>query len=174
MNEIWKEIEGFEGYFVSSTGHVKGDKGILNEARTNNRVQIGMKSCGKWGRYDVSRLVAKAFLPNPYGLNTVIHKDGNYYNNDVSNLEWCSRSECPKISRRVTKKTDSANMDRVKANSRRRAVFQIDRSGAVVGRYPSIQSASRITNVSLSGINKCVKGQNTTAGGFRWAYADEW
>jgi len=44
--------------------------------------------------YPVHRLVARVFLPETYkeGL-TVNHKDGNRFNNNVNNLEWCTRSE---------------------------------------------------------------------------------
>ena len=169
MCEVWKEIEGYGGYFVSNKGHVKNDKGLVTEYKSTNRIQVGVKGKDGWRRYDVGRLVAKAFLPNPYNLNTVIHKDGDYHNNNVDNLEWCSRSACPRIANRRT-----LTYGEVKeiSNSRKRAVFQICESGEILCRYSSIQKASKMTGIAAGGIHKCLNGTMTTSGGYRWAYAD--
>ena len=41
----------------------------------------------------VGRLVAIAFIPNQNGYKYVKHKDGNVKNNNITNLQWCSKSE---------------------------------------------------------------------------------
>lgn len=38
--------------------------------------------------YNVHRIIASAFLPNPNNYREVNHKDGNKLNNSVDNLEW--------------------------------------------------------------------------------------
>ena len=39
----------------------------------------------------VHRIVGMTFLPNPQNLPEINHKDNNPKNNNVSNLEWCTR-----------------------------------------------------------------------------------
>ena len=39
------------------------------------------------------RIVATTFIPNYKNLEQINHIDGNKLNNNVDNLEWCSRSE---------------------------------------------------------------------------------
>lgn len=108
MNEIWKDIKGYEGYYqVSNFGKVRS----LNRSiyRKNGRKQsfkdqelkfhdkhgylgINLRKDGKIKSCTVHRLVAEAFIPNPYNLPQINHKDENKYNNRIDNLEWCSSS----------------------------------------------------------------------------------
>lgn len=46
-----------------------------------------------WRSIFVHRLVALAFIPNPYNLPEVNHKDYNRANPCVENLEWMSRKD---------------------------------------------------------------------------------
>lgn len=41
----------------------------------------------------VHRIVAMAWLPNPNNFTDVNHIDGNKLNNNLDNLEWCSRAD---------------------------------------------------------------------------------
>lgn len=111
MKEIWKDVVGFEGlYRVSNLGNVIGMKkswvcGMYGNIRTrpeslskqsidtSGYSQVWLCKNGKSKNYLVHRIIAKAFLPNPENKKDVNHKNGCKSDNNLSNLEWCTRSE---------------------------------------------------------------------------------
>lgn len=99
-------ISGYHGkYDVTSDGRVfsynygQRKELLLSEHKGYRRVALSNENKRKI--YPVHVLVAKAFIPNPENKPFVNHKDGNKRNNDVSNLEWCTRAENQKHSREV-------------------------------------------------------------------------
>ena len=100
QEEIWKPIEGFENYMVSSLGRVKsmnynhtGKEGIIsikyNFKHRQNYPCVRLCKNGKVTYLKIHRLVGKAFIPNPDNLPMINHIDEDRTNNSVSNLEWC-------------------------------------------------------------------------------------
>lgn len=98
MDEVWKDIEGYEGlYQVSNTGQVKslnynqtGEIKVLKQGNAKGYKRVGLFKNGKTKQYSVHRLVALAFISNPDDLPMVNHKDEDKTNNNVNNLEWCT------------------------------------------------------------------------------------
>ena len=95
LKEKGFDIKPFHQYYVSSCGKVFGCTGNEMKQETTNRgyKRISLSINGKHERWSIHRLVALLFIPNPEQKLEVNHIDGNKENNDVSNLEWCSRSE---------------------------------------------------------------------------------
>lgn len=117
--EVWKPIVGYEGlYEVSDMGRVRSlDRKIKIESykggnQHQKRFEVSYKIifrkgvilkdryqknyssvqlCGK--SFKVHRLVASTFIPNPLNKLEVNHIDNNPGNNNISNLEWVTRSE---------------------------------------------------------------------------------
>ena len=105
MVEIWKDIEGYEGFYqVSNLGRVKSlhrlikfsnggtreyPEKILKQYKANGYWVVGLNNHGKKTQVSVHRLVAEAFIPNPNNLPQVAHKDeknfktSNECNNNV-------------------------------------------------------------------------------------------
>lgn len=97
MNEIWKEINGYNGiYSVSNYGNVRNNiKNKLSKCTINagGYSVVTLTKDKKQKVYRVHRLVAEAFIPKIIGKDIINHIDGVKTNNNVNNLEWCTVKE---------------------------------------------------------------------------------
>jgi len=95
MIEIWRTIDGFPDYSISTLGNVRSDKSgrILSLFENQSGLlMVGVMRDGiQWHR-SVPLLVARAFLAKPTKpFDTPINLDGDRRNNRVDNLVWRPR-----------------------------------------------------------------------------------
>ena len=181
MNEIWKDIEGFEGlYQVSNFGRVKklaqvsrrlNRWGTITEYHQAEKVWtpafdgrkhylfVGLNKGEQRTLRNIHRLVAEAFVPNPHNYEYVNHKDEDKLNNLADNLEWCTMAENNFYGGHV-ERTQSANI------ANRQAIEQVDASGNVVATFESITSAAHQTGIPISSVSQCLSGKLRQTHGF--------
>jgi len=86
-------------YFVDKNGNIISE--CLLDKKKIKKIKVQTKNIKRGYMYvkigkknlQVHRLVAKAFVKNPYNKPCVNHKDFNKANNQASNLEWVTHKE---------------------------------------------------------------------------------
>ena len=189
MQESWKDIPNFEGrYQVSNLGRVKSLSRIVNTGRNgyrkikehilvprnfNNYQKISIRIHPKRYWFDIHRLVADAFIPNPSNLPEVNHKDSNPCNNKVDNLEWCNQSYNIKYAYKYgNAKPTKGCFKKGNIPHNRKKINQYSKNGEFISSYISIKEASDYTHIKRTAINNCLNSRCKTSGGFIWRYAD--
>ena len=90
---MWKDIEGFDNYEVSTEGEVRNKKYnrlLTPSPGAGGYLRVNLRRDKKSYPYYIHRLVALAFLE---GEGEVNHIDGNRTNNKVENLEWTTHQQ---------------------------------------------------------------------------------
>jgi len=162
MKETWKDIPNYEGlYQVSNLGKVKSllfnkEKILKTRLSTKGYELINLK--GKTFR--VHTLVANTFLSNPNNYKEVNHKNERKADNNVDNLEWCSRKyNCNygSFPKQVCKRFS-------------KGVAIVDEKMQPILRFSSALGAEKALHIDHSSIIKCCNGKLKTAGGYVWRY----
>lgn len=170
MQEIWKDIKGFEGlYQISNLGNVKSfykGRTYIKKCTLGSRgyLFVNLSKNKKNKAFRVHRLVAKEFLPNPNNYLEVNHRNGNKLNNCVDNLEWCSRSY--NVSHAWKNKLNKGASKKV---------LQYDLHNNLIAEFISSSEASRVLHINGGNIRACCNHsyRHKTAGGYIWRYADK-
>lgn len=177
MEEIWKDIENFEGlYQVSNLGNIKSfpKKGSYKTIIMKPFIVSGKKTKGYYGielrknskRFPklVHRLVAETFIPNPNNLLQVNHINGNRLDNRVDNLEWCTQSDNIKHAY----KNGLMKPKFGKNNGWHTEILQYDLQGNFIKEWSSISEAKK--QLGINNITNACSGKYKKAGGYIWKY----
>ena len=191
MQEIWKDIKGYEGlYQVSNLGNVKslgritygGKYGthklkekILKTTGTGKYYQVILRKNSKNKSFYIHRLVGIAFIDNINNYSDINHKDGNTHNNNLNNLEWCTRSDNIKHSYKALKRKASVKGFIEYNEKQKRKINQYDLNGNFIKTWDSIKDAENYLNLKFSGsICECCQHRRgrKSAYGYKWEYVN--
>lgn len=174
--EIWKDIEGYEGYQVSSLGRVKAKEkidgnGNLRKERMllpynhNGYNRVGLVSNGKRKHYFVHRLVATAFVPNPNGYEFINHKSEVKTDNSVDNLEWCDFTYNIRYGTAIERKSKTQINGKCS-----KKIGQYDLNNELVKIWVSAAEYERQTGNCAEALSQCANGKRHTAYNYVWRY----
>lgn len=95
MEEVWKHIDGFETYQVSTRGRVRGPRSddIKPFFSKGGYAIVSLYANRRTTKKLVHRLVAEAFVDNPSGSPNVDHINRDRADNRSENLRWVTTSE---------------------------------------------------------------------------------
>ena len=180
--EIWKDINGYVGYYqISNLGNVKSiEKTIFKKTPLNQKTKtkytykerilknkydkdgycmIMLSKKGKIKNHRIHRLVAMAFLENKTDCKIVNHKNEIKTDNNVLNLEWCT----------VKYNTNYGNGILKRAKTQGKPV--IYETETEKKEYYSIGNAAKCTNTVPSTIYRYVNNIGNSVNNKYWKYA---
>lgn len=198
MEEIWKDIKGYEGIFqVSNLGRVKSlglsGKGIGKGKWRKELILKPDNTCKQNGyikprvslqkkHYQVSVLVAKAFpeICGEWFDGCVVHHiDQDSTNNNALNLKVLSKEEHNKLHTELGqhkgvnnywygKKIPKEIINKM-IKAKRKPIWQI-KDNEYFAYWFSVTDCERATGFKKASINKCCLGKQHTAYGCKWEY----
>ena len=183
MKEIWKPINGYEGFYeISSLGRVRSlyrkvkcgkchitiKEHLLNPqiCNTNGYYMVMLSKEGVSRRFLIHRLIAEAFIPNTANKPFIDHINGIRTDNRIENLRWCTNRENLTF--------PIAYENRIKCKSSiSKSVAQIDRyTGETIKVYRSTGEVQRQCGFKNQNIGRCCRGIKPTAYGYKWRYIE--
>ena len=178
-NEVWKTYPEFDFIQGSNLGRARTIDRVVSTKRgprvVKGRIltqhsngtgylQVDPRINGRKIHIYIHRLVAGCFLPNPENLPEINHKDNNPLNNNISNLEWCSR----KFNVMYREKFGTPAKESVP----KVPVYAVELKTQKVLWFESQKEAERSLRVAQQSISAVIKGKLKTAGGY-WFTEDE-
>lgn len=174
MKEIWKNIEGYPNYQISSMGRVKSlnykhtDKEkLLKSSKKSGYPFVVLYKDGERKQTFIHRLVASAFIPNTDNKPCIDHINTDRTDNRVENLRWVTYKENMNNPLTIEKKMGENN-------PKTKPIIQFSKDGEFMQKWHCIVSVERELNIKHSNIIKVINGDRKTAGGFIWGYADDY
>lgn len=180
MEEIWKDIIGYEGlYQISNKGEVKNiiprvkyyskynvevvKDYICAQAYVKDYFRISLIKNNKYKQLSVHRLVAEAFITNLENKPFVNHINGIKDDNRVENLEWVTNSENMYHCFHTLGKSRHLKEQN---ELRKKKIYQYTKEGKLITIWESLREANRNGEYP----SNCLKGKIRYYKNNIWSY----
>lgn len=177
MEEIWKDIKGYEGeYQVSNLGNVKSLKTnrVLKQMQHNYKY-VHLCQNSKKKAFTIHRLVALHFCKGYSEELVVDHIDQNKLNNIYTNLRWVTRSNnYHNVSEKVRQNRKNGSKQGAyttsqKTNRKKRPVL-VTLEGREPKKFPSMTKAGEFLGINPGDIWKILNGRKKSPQGILIEY----
>lgn len=183
MEEIWREIPGYEGFYAASSfgrikslsRFVKNKNGLVRKNgkilapgfnKTGGYYVVNLSRYGKTKMQLVSRLVAFAFpeiCGEYFDGADIDHCNGLKTDNRPENLRW--------VSHKMNMNNPNTKTELNNRENQSKWIIKLSLNNEILHFYPSLGEAERETGISKSNISKCCRLKVKSAGGYLWKYA---
>jgi hypothetical protein len=189
MIEEWKDIPGYEGYYmVSNFGKVKSKERYVRSRNNSIRIQREriLKLCENGYGYPqvvlckngkknkvVHQLVLSAFGYNFENKPSINHKDGKKKNNSINNLEYTSVAENNLHRYRVLNCIPTCTGKFGSNHPASIYIKQYTIEGKYIKDFGSLSEASIQSGIKYGSIQNACSGKQKSAGGYVWKYKNK-
>ena len=169
--EVWKSVEGYEEYEVSSfwnvmslNYHMSWKSKLLKPGNSKwyKKVRLSKDKISK--NFSIHRLVALAFLENPENKPQVNHINGIKSDNRIDNLEFATANE----NMQHASKTWLQKVGRWVENPLSKPLLQFSKAGEFIREFWGVSEVGRDLWINQGNISECCHWNRKSAGWFIW------